>query len=62
MLEGVLRGPVRHEPRHLGFLMTECAYRRPGRADCRGKAIRVAPLEMVATTVGGTVRTHAGDQ
>ena len=46
----------------VGFLMNE--WRLDGLAEriAAAKAIRVAPLEMRATTVGGETFAHAGDQ
>ena len=49
---GMNRGTV-------GFLMNEWRLERPPRAHRGAKAIRVAPLEMRATTVGGKTFTHA---
>ena len=43
----------------VGFLMNEWRLDRLAERIAAAKAIRVAPLEMVATTVGGETFTHA---
>ena len=49
---GMNRGTV-------GFLMNEWRLDQLAERIAGAKAIRVAPLEMVATTVGGKIHTHA---
>ena len=49
---GMNRGTV-------GFLMNEWRLDQLAERIAGAKAIRVAPLEMVATTVGGQIHTHA---
>ncbi len=60
MLEGGAARPVFGMNRGtVGFLMNEWRLDRLAERIEAAKAIRVAPLEMVATTVGGETFTHA---
>ena len=63
MLEGGVPKPVFGMNRGtVGFLMNEWRLDRLPERIAAAKAIRVAPLDMEATTVGGEVHRHAGDQ
>jgi NAD+ kinase len=60
MLEGGAARPVFGMNRGtFGFLMNEWRIDALAERIAAAKAIRVAPLEMVATTVGGKAHTHA---